>query len=747
VRSNGQNNFLLNGVDNNVNVIDFLNQTAFVVGPSVEAIGEMRVLTNGYNAEYGRGAGGVVNVSSRAAPTNWHGVASRFCRTPKLNANRWENNKGGQGARTFPQNQFGAAAGGPIIKNRTFIFGDYQGTRIRSSGGVIQNLGYGGFYTIPTPAMSEGQFLQRCWAPLWATIRLVGPAQGHHLRPAIERDRQRAAYPHHVPGQHHPDEPVRSGGGEDHGAVSRPPTSRSRPAGSRNDYATSTAGTQNTDQGDTRVDFRLSDKDSLFGSHELGEPEQGECAAPPGRPRWRAVSTPSPKRTWDRNAQFSYTRVWTLDHHRNARRLQPAGDLARAANPARMSTSPRHRRLQPDDRAQRRLAADAVLQRHHGLTTARSAPIRLAALQGIQQRLGLHPERGVNKGTHALKFGAEYRMIKFPFFQVPYPHGEMYFNSNETAFPSLANGTNGVQEFADRRRHGLVPARQGQQRADLHQQLHLVGQEARLGLLRPGRLEGHPQADREPRPALRAVLAHRREVRPPVELRLRQPDPVHPQGQGPERAAAAGLRHRVPEREGFARPSRQVPDPVGQDDFGPRIGMAYNALDKTVIRLGYGIFYGGEENQGGNPNRGESVPFNQSTRELPRHSMMELAYVGNHQAHQLFQPDWNACPNFGTTNSAISCTTLRPTPYIGGISGTASFGKGNYHGMTARFEKHYSRRPVVPRVVHVRPRPGRYRNHPERFHRLRHPRPAELRERLFQRRLGHSPQLHVQLRL
>ena len=50
----------------------------------------------------------------------------------------------------------------------------------------------------------------------------------------------------------------------------------------------------------------------------------------------------------------------------------------------------------------------------------------------------------VNKGTHAFKFGAEYRMIGFPFFQVPYPHGEMNFNSNETAFPSLANGTNGV---------------------------------------------------------------------------------------------------------------------------------------------------------------------------------------------------------------------------------------------------------------------------------------------------------------
>ena len=76
VRSNGQNNFLLNGVDNNVNVIDFLNQTAFVVGPSVEAIGEMRILTNGYNAEYGRGAGGVVNVNlkSRHQQLAWRRV-------------------------------------------------------------------------------------------------------------------------------------------------------------------------------------------------------------------------------------------------------------------------------------------------------------------------------------------------------------------------------------------------------------------------------------------------------------------------------------------------------------------------------------------------------------------------------------------------------------------------------------------------------------------------------------------------
>ncbi len=70
VRSTGENNFLLNGVDNNVNVIDFINQTSYVIGPSVEAIGEMQILTNGYNAEYGRAAGGVVEVNLNRAPTS-----------------------------------------------------------------------------------------------------------------------------------------------------------------------------------------------------------------------------------------------------------------------------------------------------------------------------------------------------------------------------------------------------------------------------------------------------------------------------------------------------------------------------------------------------------------------------------------------------------------------------------------------------------------------------------------------------
>src|SRR5262249_34162247 len=158
VRSNGQNNFLLNGVDNNVNTIDFLNQTSYAVGPSVEAISEMSVQTNGFNAEYGRAAGAVINVNLKSSTNRLHGSLFEVLQNKALNANSWTNNQANKPRGPFIQNQFGATAGGPIKKNKLFIFGDYQGTRIASSGG-IQGLGFASSTaTVPTAAMKQGDF-------------------------------------------------------------------------------------------------------------------------------------------------------------------------------------------------------------------------------------------------------------------------------------------------------------------------------------------------------------------------------------------------------------------------------------------------------------------------------------------------------------------------------------------------------------------------------------------------------------
>ena len=150
MRGTGQNNFLLNGVDNNVDVIDFLNGASFVIGPPPEAIGEMSVMTSGYNAEYGRGAGGVVNVNLKTGTNQLHGGVWEVLQNNDLNANSWQNNRAGSPRPVYRQNQFGGAAGGPILKNRFFVFGDYQGTR--------QKTPSTGFDTFPTPAEVKGDF-------------------------------------------------------------------------------------------------------------------------------------------------------------------------------------------------------------------------------------------------------------------------------------------------------------------------------------------------------------------------------------------------------------------------------------------------------------------------------------------------------------------------------------------------------------------------------------------------------------
>ena len=95
----------------------------------------MSVQTNGFNAEYGRAAGAVINVNLKSGSNQVHGSLFEILQNKDLNANSWTNNQAGKPLGPFIQNQFGATAGGPIMKNKLFVFGDYQGTRIASSGG------------------------------------------------------------------------------------------------------------------------------------------------------------------------------------------------------------------------------------------------------------------------------------------------------------------------------------------------------------------------------------------------------------------------------------------------------------------------------------------------------------------------------------------------------------------------------------------------------------------------------------
>jgi hypothetical protein len=124
-----QNNYLLDGIDNNTNLVDFLNGTSYAVRPPVDAIQEFKVETNNYSADSGRAAGAVLNATIKSGTNQFHGTVWEFLRNDALDAANYFEAKKGE----FRQNQFGFTFGGPIRRDKTFFFLDYEGTRIRQA--------------------------------------------------------------------------------------------------------------------------------------------------------------------------------------------------------------------------------------------------------------------------------------------------------------------------------------------------------------------------------------------------------------------------------------------------------------------------------------------------------------------------------------------------------------------------------------------------------------------------------------
>ena len=120
------NNFTVNGGDAND---QFVNLPT--VQPSPDSIQEFRVLTNTFDAEYGRNSGSIVNVVTKSGSNQFHGNMYEFFRNKALNANAYCFSADGCPKPQFNQNQFGGTLGGPIKKDRTFFFASYEGRRIR----------------------------------------------------------------------------------------------------------------------------------------------------------------------------------------------------------------------------------------------------------------------------------------------------------------------------------------------------------------------------------------------------------------------------------------------------------------------------------------------------------------------------------------------------------------------------------------------------------------------------------------
>ena len=125
-----QNNFLLDGVDNNSISENVQELTTQVSRPSVDAIQEFKVVTSPYSAEYGRSPGAAVSVSTKSGTNAVHGTGYEFFRNEKMDTIDFFSERANAAKPQNDQNQYGGNVGGPVVRDRAFFFTDFEGTRI-----------------------------------------------------------------------------------------------------------------------------------------------------------------------------------------------------------------------------------------------------------------------------------------------------------------------------------------------------------------------------------------------------------------------------------------------------------------------------------------------------------------------------------------------------------------------------------------------------------------------------------------
>jgi hypothetical protein len=156
-----ENNYLLDGADNTEAFFRTYN-----LSPSVDSVQEFRIQIGQYSAEYGAGGGAVVNVVTKSGTNAFHGAAWEFVRNNAFDARNFFL-KPNQDIAALHQNQFGVAGGGPIIKNRTFFFGNIDLTRIRQGQFATGN--------VPTDAQRTGDLSG------FSSKKLVDPTNGQQF--------------------------------------------------------------------------------------------------------------------------------------------------------------------------------------------------------------------------------------------------------------------------------------------------------------------------------------------------------------------------------------------------------------------------------------------------------------------------------------------------------------------------------------------------------------------------------------
>jgi hypothetical protein len=582
-----QNNFLLDGVDNNSNLPDLLNETNYVIQPSVEALEEFKVQTNAYSAEFGRGNGAIINATIKSGTNGFHGSAYEFLRNEKLDAKNFFD-PADQPISEYKQNQFGATLGGPIVKNRTFFFVDYEGLRIRQAQTLTS--------TVPTAAMRTGDF-----SSLIDYSTPTGTDCLGHTTYAGEIFNARAAGPNASCGQ-----------AFQYDATGKPlniiPTNMLDPLalaitqlyplpnanGLGFNFVSNPVRSESRNNFDVRVDEKFTEKD--YGFFRFSYEDQPSVLPGPffttagdGGGFFSGVEDNAYRSfaaSWTHLFRPNLTNEFRLGYNRvNSQRLQLNSDKTSAELLRNTDGFPGVPNVSQNGGLPQLTFSDV---------STIGSPTFLPSHE-VQNTYSLSDNLSWVHGKHSWKFGTEIRTEEFTIFQPAAPRGTLDFGSIFTDNPAdLGSGGSGYASF-------LAGLSDGGSINNLHN----------IDYHRPV-YAFYAQDDWKVTPKLTLNLGVRYELFTTIKERHNE--------QGTFDLATATLI--VPKgvnvqltptlASEFPLSATGTPGLINPDlnNFAPRVGLAYAATEKLVVRAGYGIFYGGNEaGPWSNPSMGFNPPF------------------------------------------------------------------------------------------------------------------------------------------
>src|SRR5215467_6895819 len=661
-----QNNYMLDGIDNNSDTVDFLNGTNFVVLPPVDAIQEFKVQTTNFSAEYGRSGAAVLNATLKSGTNQFHGVVWEFFRNDVLDARDFFEHNCNAGVCTpaskgeLRWNQYGATLGGPIVKNHVFFFGDFQFWPLRQGQPQI-----GSVPTAAERASGYTNFSDLIAGQSGTNTDLLGRAfpVGTIFDPATTRAVPGGFVRDPFPGNILPANRI------DPNAVNLLNLYPTPTNGSLfNNFANSPSLVQNQKQFDVRLDLDFTQRDQLYYSFSYDDKPElipsifGGIADGGGffQGNQTALSQHNAL-VW--NHMFSPTTINVarlgLNYLHTTRNIPEANNLKGTSGNGIPADFGILDIPQVNENGGLPAFSFGGLQTLGGNSFLPSDEVT-STIQVTDDFTKIY-------GKHTFKLGFEQQHVKFSTLQPPWSRGQFAFDGSYTEIPTITDSSVGRAQFL------LSPA------ASTVGGVNFVGGPdqvfaSNISLTDNGKnyWGAYVQDDWKVSSKLTLnlglrwdyftlVYEHHGEQAnfvpfgPPTNSPMYiipQSANANPSNFSPSFTsllALDGINLAVTNRYGKGLGNSQ------SNNFAPRFGFAYQVTPKFVARGGFGIFYNGFENRGYSPNLGENYPFQFSFDFNRPNDWTSVIYSAP-------CPPGSATPiNSPTVTTGFACIPLTPT--------------------------------------------------------------------------------------